>query len=241
MKKPFILVVEDEAAIAELIEIHLKHTGFECAIARDGQQAQCAVFERMPDLVLLDWMLPGLSGFSLAKQWRAARETRAMPIIMLTARADEADKVAGLEAGVDDYITKPFSTQELLARVRAVLRRGGAGARELDSAGNEAGVLTFGHFTLDARAHRVTVDGREIKLAPTEFKLLMVLMEQGDKVLGRDTLQRMVWGRYSEIEPRTVDVHIKRLREAIHGVCSQAAAQLETIRGVGYRLSRIEF
>lgn len=232
MKKPYIIIVEDEAAIAELVAINLRHSGFECDIACDSAQAQDMVFERMPDLVLLDWMLPTMSGFSLAKQWRSQAETKQLPIIMLTARAEEVDKVASLDAGVDDYMTKPFSTRELLARVRAVLRR-----RAPDAAVS-GGTLTSGAISLDSLAHRVTAEGKEIKLAPTEFKLLTALLQQGDKVLKRETLQNMVWGHYSDIDERTVDVHIKRLREALTAVSVVAASQIETIRGMGYRLSK---
>ncbi len=232
MKKPYILIVEDEASIAELIAINLRHSGFECDIASDSAQAQSMVFERLPDLVLLDWMLPTMSGFSLAKQWRSQIETKQLPIVMLTARADEADKVAGLDSGVDDYITKPFSTKELLARVRAILRRR---APDLAVVGS---TLTMGLISLDNAAHRVTAEGKDVKLAPTEFKLLTALLQQGDKVLKRETLQNMVWGHYSDIDERTVDVHIKRLREALTAVSIPAAAQVETIRGMGYRLSK---
>ncbi|MFM2084431.1 MAG: phosphate regulon transcriptional regulatory protein PhoB [Pseudomonadota bacterium] len=232
MKKPYIIIVEDEAAIAELVAINLRHSGFECDIACDSAQAQDMVFERMPDLVLLDWMLPTMSGFSLAKQWRSQAETKQLPIIMLTARAEEVDKVASLDAGVDDYMTKPFSTRELLARVRAVLRR------RAPDAVVSGGTLTSGAISLDSLAHRVTAEGKEIKLAPTEFKLLTALLQQGDKVLKRETLQNMVWGHYSDIDERTVDVHIKRLREALTTVSVAAASQIETIRGMGYRLSK---
>jgi two-component system phosphate regulon response regulator PhoB len=177
-------------------------------------------------------MLPTMSGFSLAKQWRSQTETKLLPIIMLTARAEEADKVAGLDAGIDDYITKPFSTKELLARVRAVLRRR---APDVVVAGS---TLTVGAISLDSVAHRVTAEGKDVKLAPTEFKLLTALLQQGDKVLKRETLQNMVWGHYNDIDERTVDVHIKRLREALTAVSPISAAQVETIRGMGYRLSK---
>ena len=232
MKKPYILIVEDEAAIAELVAINLRHSGFECEVASDSAEAQSRVFERLPDLVLLDWMLPTLSGFSLAKQWRSQIETKLLPIIMLTARAEEADKVASLDAGVDDYITKPFSTKELLARVRAVLRR-----RAPD--GVVAGsVITAGVISLDSAAHRVTAEGKNVKLAPTEFKLLTTLLQQAGKALKRETLRNRVWGPYSDIDERTVDVRIKRLREALTAVSPAASAQVETLREMGYRLSQ---
>jgi len=232
MKKPYILVVEDEASIAELIAVNLRHAGFECDLAMDSVQAQASVFERMPDLVLLDWMLPTMSGFSLAKVWRSQSETKSLPIIMLTARADELDKVAGLDAGVDDYITKPFSTKELLARVRTVLRR------RLPEANFAANLLACGLITIDIEAHRITAEGVEVKLAPTEFKLMTALLQQSDKVMSREALKNLVWGRHSEIDERTVDVHIKRLREALAMASAPAAAQVETIRSVGYRLSK---
>jgi len=232
MKKPYILIVEDEAAIAELVAINLRHSGFECEIAVDSAEAQSMVFDRLPDLVLLDWMLPTMSGFSLAKQWRNQVETKLLPIVMLTAKAEEVDKIASLDADADDYITKPFSTKELLARVRAVLRRR---APDVIVAGS---VLTVGVISLDNQAHRVTAEGKDVKLAPTEFKLLTALLQQGDKVLKRETLQNMVWGHYSDIDERTVDVHIKRLREALTAVSATASAQVETIRGMGYRLSK---
>jgi two-component system, OmpR family, phosphate regulon response regulator PhoB len=232
MKKPYILIVEDEASIAELVAINLRHSGFECEIAVDSAEAQSMVFDRLPDLVLLDWMLPTMSGFSLAKQWRNQVETKLLPIVMLTAKAEEVDKIASLDAGADDYITKPFSTKELLARVRAVLRRR---APDVIVAGS---VLTVGVISLDNQAHRVTAEGKDVKLAPTEFKLLTALLQQGDKVLKRETLQNMVWGHYSDIDERTVDVHIKRLREALTAVSATASAQVETIRGMGYRLSK---
>ncbi len=232
MKKPYILIVEDEAAIAELIAINLRHSGFECEIASDSAEAQSMVFERVPDLVLLDWMLPSMSGFSLAKQWRSQTETKLLPIIMLTAKAEEADKVASLDAGMDDYITKPFSTKELLARVRALLRR------RAPSVLVSGSLLTVGVISMDSASHRVMAEDKEVKLAPTEFKLLTALLQQGDKVLKRETLQNMVWGHYNDIDERTVDVHIKRLREALTAVSAVAAAQVETIRGMGYRLSK---
>jgi two-component system, OmpR family, phosphate regulon response regulator PhoB len=232
MKKPYILIVEDEAAIAELVAINLRHSGFECDVAGDTTLAQSMVFDRTPDLVLLDWMLPAMSGYSLAKLWRSQAETKQIPIIMLTAKAEEADKVAGLDVGVDDYITKPFSTKELLARVRAVLRRR---APDVVVAGAS---LTLGLISLDSLAHRVTAQGKEVKVGPTEFKLLTALLQQSEKVLKRETLQNMVWGHYSDIDERTVDVHIKRLREALNAVAPEAAAQVQTIRGLGYRLSK---
>lgn len=233
MQKPYILIVEDESAIAQLLEVNLHHAGMTCDIASGSQAAQTMVFERMPDLVLLDWMLPGMSGFALAKQWRSQAETRRMPIIMLTAKAAEVDKVASLEAGADDYITKPFSTKELLARIRAVLRRHTPLVESNDD------VLHIGAIELDLAAHRAKAHGMEVKLAPTEFKLLTTLMQQAGKALTRDVLQNRVWGKHSEIDTRTVDVHIKRLREALGAASPDAAAQIQTVRSAGYRLSSV--
>jgi two-component system phosphate regulon response regulator PhoB len=179
----------------------------------------------LPDVILLDWMLPGQSGLQLARKWRAQARTRAVPILILTARGDEPDKVAGLDAGADDYITKPFSTQELLARIRAVLRRR---APEQTSEALEAGGLR-----LDAAAHRLSFQGKELRIGPTEFKLLRYLMAHPERVHARAQLLDKVWGDHVFIEERTVDVHVKRLREAL----GSASAMVETVRGAGYRFT----
>jgi two-component system phosphate regulon response regulator PhoB len=226
MKKPRILIVEDESPIAELIAVNLRHNGFEPIWAEDGESAQREVDAALPDLVLLDWMLPGQSGLQLARQWRKNLRTKAIPILMLTARGDEPDKVAGLDAGADDYITKPFSTQEMLARIRAVLRRR---APETVAERVEAGPLA-----LDMATHRVTWEGQPLKLGPTEFKLLGFLMQHPERVYSRAQLLDKVWGDHVYIEERTVDVHIKRLREAIGPA---AAVMVETVRGTGYRFT----
>jgi two-component system phosphate regulon response regulator PhoB len=223
-----ILVVEDESAIAELISINLRHAGFEITIAADAEQAQAAVDGVLPDLIILDWMLPGQSGLALAKRWRGESRTREMPIIMLTARADEADKIVGLDAGADDYLTKPFSTNELMARIRAVLRRKAPEA--LDSA-VEAGALR-----LDPATRRVTRGDVELKLGPTEFRLLHFLMAHPERVHSRAQLLDRVWGDHVFIEERTVDVHVKRLREAL--ARGGVAHMIETVRGAGYRLTQ---
>ena len=226
MKKlPTILVVEDEPAIAELIAVNLRHSGFVPVLAEDGESAQRALDAALPDAILLDWMLPGQSGLQLARQWRADRRTQAIPILMLTARGDEPDKVAGLDAGADDYITKPFSTQELLARIRAVLRRRAPGQGD-DS-------ITIGALELDAATHRVRWQGEPLKLGPTEFKLLHYLMQHAERVHSRAQLLDKVWGDHVFIEERTVDVHVKRLREAL----GEAGLMVETVRGVGYRFA----
>ena len=227
-----VLVVEDESAIAELIAINLRHAGFEVAVAVDADQAQAEVDRVLPDLVLLDWMLPGQSGIQLAKRWRADARTRELPVIMLTARSEEADKITGLDAGADDYLTKPFSTQELMARIRAVLRRKAPEA--LDTAVEVAGLR------LDPATRRVArrIDGalREVRLGPTEFRLLHFLMTHPERVHSRAQLLDRVWGDHVFIEERTVDVHIKRLREALAPV--QCSALIETVRGAGYRLTQ---
>ncbi|WP_428425225.1 phosphate regulon transcriptional regulator PhoB [Methylibium sp.] len=223
-----VLVVEDEAAIAELISINLRHAGYEVTIAATADQAQLAIDSVLPDLVILDWMLPGQSGLALAKRWRGESRTRELPVIMLTARAEEGDKVAGLDAGADDYLTKPFSTHELMARIRAVLRRKAPEA--LDSA------VELGFLRLDPSTRRVTRGEQEVKIGPTEFRLLHFLMTHPERVHSRAQLLDRVWGDHVFIEERTVDVHVKRLREALAPV--SCAAMIETVRGAGYRLTQ---
>jgi two-component system, OmpR family, phosphate regulon response regulator PhoB len=222
---PAILVVEDESAIAELIAVNLRHNGFRPRCAMDSDSAQREMDANVPDLILLDWMLPGESGLTLAKRWRSDSRTKNVPIIMLTARGDESDRVAGLDAGADDYIAKPFSTKELLARVRAVLRR-----RTPESAGE---ALKIAGLSLDPSTHRVLMDESELKLGPTEFKLLHYLMRHAERVHSRAQLLDKVWGDHVYIEERTVDVHVKRLREAL----VHASPMVETVRGAGYRLT----
>ena len=222
---PAVLVVEDEPAIAELIAVNLRHNGFRPTWAMDSVSAQREIEASLPDLILLDWMLPGESGLSLAKRWRANERTKGVPLIMLTARGDEADRVAGLDSGADDYIAKPFSTKELLARVRAVLRRR---APEQDG---EA--LVISGLSLDSATHRVSFVDQPLKLGPTEFKLLHYLMGHAERVHSRGQLLDKVWGDHVYIEERTVDVHVKRLREAL----GAAGAMVETVRGAGYRLT----
>jgi len=223
-----VLVVEDESAIAELISINLRHAGYEVTIAATADQAQSEVDRVLPDLVVLDWMLPGQSGLALAKRWRSQTRTRELPVIMLTARAEEADKIAGLDAGADDYLVKPFSTNELLARIRAVLRRKAPEA--LDSVVDVAGLR------LDPATRRVTRDEREVRIGPTEFRLLHFFMTHPERVHSRAQLLDRVWGDHVFIEERTVDVHVKRLREALEPV--NCARMIETVRGAGYRLTQ---
>jgi two-component system phosphate regulon response regulator PhoB len=226
-----ILVVEDESAIAELVAINLRHAGHEVTVAGNADQAQLEVDAVLPDLVVLDWMLPGQSGLALARQWRGAARTRAMPIIMLTARAEEADKIVGLDAGADDYLAKPFSTQELMARIRAVLRR--KAPESLDAP------VELADLRLDPATRRVTRrvgDAvQDVRLGPTEFKLLHFLMTHPERVHSRSQLLDRVWGDHVFIEERTVDVHVKRLRDALSTV--QCAHLVETVRGAGYRIS----
>jgi two-component system phosphate regulon response regulator PhoB len=224
-KLPRVLVVEDEPSIAELIAVNLRHNGFSPVVVFDGAAAQREVDAVLPDLILLDWMLPGESGATLARQWRKSERTKTVPIIMLTARSDESDKVQGLDAGADDYITKPFSTQELLARIRALLRRR---APEIvkDS-------VQLGELALDAGTYRVTFRSKELKIGPTEFKLLHYFMKHAERVHTRSNLLDKVWGDHVFIEERTVDVHVKRLRESL----GEAASMVETVRGAGYRLT----
>ena len=224
---PRVLIVEDESAIAELIAVNLRHNGFQPTWALDSETAQRELDAVLPDVILLDWMLPGESGLSLARKWRADARTRSVPILMLTARGDEADRVAGLDVGADDYITKPFSTRELLARIRAVLRRR---APEPEST-----VLELGKLSLDTGTYRVHYDDQPIKLGPTEFKLLHYLMKNAERVHSRAQLLDRVWGDHVFIEERTVDVHVKRLRESM----GAASSMVETVRGAGYRITAL--
>jgi two-component system phosphate regulon response regulator PhoB len=223
--QPRILIVEDEPAIAELIAVNLRHNGLSPVWAEDGDAAQREIDTVLPDAILLDWMLPGQTGVALARRWRGDARTKAIPILMLTARGDEADKVNGLDAGADDYITKPFSTQELLARIRAVLRRRAPEKTEE--------TVTLGDLTLDGAAHRVSWNGRPLKIGPTEFKLLHFLMKHPERVHSRQQLLDRVWGDHVFIEERTVDVHVKRLREAL----GPGGILVETVRGAGYRIT----
>lgn len=223
-----VLVVEDESAIAELISINLRHAGYDVTIASNADQAQIEVDGVLPDLIVLDWMLPGQSGLVLAKRWRSQARTRELPIIMLTARAEEGDMISGLDAGADDYLTKPFSTNELLARIRAVLRRKAPEA--LDTMVDVAGLK------LDPSTRRVAREDREVRIGPTEFRLLHFFMTHPERVHSRAQLLDRVWGDHVFIEERTVDVHVKRLREALEPVgCSR---MIETVRGAGYRLTQ---
>jgi two-component system phosphate regulon response regulator PhoB len=222
-----ILVVEDEPAIQELLRVSLEDAGFTVHTVADAESAQARIRSELPDLVLLDWMLPGQSGLALARTLRSDARTRELPIIMVTARGDEADRVSGLEAWVDDYVTKPFSPRELKARIKTVLRR-----RAPESAQE---TLSVGALVLDPATHRVTADGAAVDLGPTEFRLLKFFMARPERVHSRTQLLDQVWGDHVYIEERTIDVHIRRLRKALepHG----KEQMLETVRGSGYRLA----
>ena len=229
-----ILIVEDEPSIAELIAINLTHAGYEVEKAMQADIAQGIMKEQLPNLVILDWMLPGKSGVQFAKELRANERTRGLPILMLTAKSEEADKVMGLDSGADDYVTKPFSPKELIARVRALLRR--------QTPIDDTGPLTVGPLKLDPSSHRVLAvwpnsDPKPISLGPTEYRLLQYFMANPERVHSRTSLLDNVWGNEVYIEERTVDVHIKRLRAALSSVdCDRF---IETVRGSGYRITKI--
>ena len=227
-----ILVIEDEPAIAELISVNLQHAGFHAVRAYNAEQARNLVNDVLPDLVLLDWMLPGKSGVAFARDLRAEERTRHIPIIMLTARGEEHDKILGLEAGADDYVTKPFSPKELMARIKAVLRRRAPQLTE--------DVVSINGLRLDPGAHRVAAntgnDEVKLDLGPTEFRLLHFLMTHPERVHSRAQLLDQVWGDHVFVEERTVDVHIKRLRAALKP--ASCDAMIETVRGSGYRFAK---
>jgi two-component system phosphate regulon response regulator PhoB len=224
---PRILVVDDEPAIRQMLEFALTTHGFLCVNAADADTAQAAIAAQAPDLVLLDWMLPGVSGLDLARRLRRDAKTQRLPIILLTARGEETDKVAGLDVGADDYVTKPFSTKELLARIRAVLRRNG---------GSEPGrVASAAGLELDTETHRVSARGRSLELSPTEFRLLQFFITHPERVYTRTQLLDQVWGDNVYIEERTVDVHIRRLRKILEPFDYDGFIQ--TVRSVGYRFS----
>lgn len=222
-----ILLVEDEPAIQELIAANLMRAGHHVVRASDAETAQRIVRDALPDLVLLDWMLPGMSGVEFARRLRAEERTRSIPLIMLTARGEEQDKVLGLESGADDYITKPFSPRELMARIKAVLRRRAPETTE--------DPVDLGGLRLDPATHRLTADGKPVNLGPTEFRLLHFLMTHPERVHSRAQLLDQVWGDHVFVEERTVDVHIRRLRSALEP--SNHDGLVQTVRGSGYRLS----
>jgi two-component system phosphate regulon response regulator PhoB len=224
--KPHILVIEDEASLVELLRYNLEKEGFRVSAANDGEEGLAMLAEHKPDLLVLDWMLPHVSGIEICRQIRRRNELRDLPVIMLTARGEEADRVRGLEVGADDYVIKPFSPSELIARIRAVMRR----ARP--TAADE--MLTYAGIAMDLAAHRVHRNGRPIHLGPTEFRLLRFFMERPGRVFSREQLLDGVWGRDLYVELRTVDVHIRRLRKAINGEGERDL--IRTVRSAGYAL-----
>jgi two-component system phosphate regulon response regulator PhoB len=226
--RPLVLIVEDQEALVTMLRYNLEGAGFRVNTAGDGEEALVAAAEEVPDLILLDWMLPLMSGIEVCRQLRSKQDTRSVPIIMLTARGEETDKLRGLDSGCDDYITKPFSPAELIARINAVLRRS---KPELSSE-----LLTFEDLAMDLAAHRVRRNGQDIHLGPTEFRLLRHLMQHPGRVFTREQLLDSVWGRDVYVEPRTVDVHIRRLRKALNQGGEDDL--IRTVRSAGYSLDR---
>lgn len=225
--KDKILIVEDEEAIRDMLGYALMKAGFHCEAATDSEAARSSLKSGRPDLILLDWMLPGMSGIDYARRLKSAPETREIPIIMLTAKGEEADKVRGLETGADDYITKPFSTGELVARVRAVLRR--------YVKAETSALIEIAGLTLDPETYRVTANGQDIEISPTEFKLLRFFIGHPERVYSRSRLLDQVWGENVYVEERTVDVHIRRLRKTLAPFGLHR--YIQTVRSVGYRFS----
>ncbi|OAI14769.1 DNA-binding response regulator [Methylomonas koyamae] len=222
-----VLVVEDEDAIREMLVMVLEQASFKVLAVASAEQARESLADNMVDLIVLDWMLPGISGAELARRLKSEPGYKDLPIILLTARGEEEDKIRGLEIGADDYITKPFSPRELIARIKAVMRRSGKLS--------ESGQLSIGDLTLDAEQHKLTIDGRSLEVSPTEFRLMQFFMTNPDKVYSRTHLLDQVWGRSVYIEERTVDVHIRRLRKILAEYGREELIQ--TVRGFGYRFS----
>lgn len=223
---PHVLVVEDEEALAQLLKYNLEKEGYRVTVAEDGEEALILVDESNPDLVLLDWMLPKVPGIEVCRRLRARSDARNIPIVMLTARGEESERVRGLDMGADDYVVKPFSTQELMARVRAVIRRIRPGLAE--------DKVVCGDIVIDRAAHRVKRDGREVHLGPTEFRLLEYMMQHPGRVFSREQLLDAVWGSDVYVEARTVDVHIGRLRKALNR--DTESDPIRTVRSAGYAL-----
>jgi len=219
-----VLVVEDEAPLAEVLRYNLEAEGFTVALAETGEEAEILVSEETPSLIILDWMLPSVSGIELCRRLRSRPETRSVPVLMLTARGEEADRIRGLSTGADDYVVKPFSVPELMARVRAILRR--------TSPERLADVLRVGDIELDRAAHKVKRGSRDVRLGPTEFRLLEYVMENPGRVMSRTQLLDGVWGRDAFVDERTVDVHIGRLRKAL--IRGKERDPIRTVRGAGY-------
>ena len=224
---PLVLVVEDEPAQLELLTYNLDSAGYRVIQAQDGEEASLLAEEEQPALIVLDWMLPKLSGIEVCRQLKKKSDTKEIPIIMLTARGEEDDRVRGLDTGADDYVTKPYSINELVARIRALLRR--------TQPGSVGETLTFGGVTLDTEQHKVTRDGKAVRLGPTEFRLLLTFMERPGRVWSRNQLLDRVWGRDTDVDLRTVDVHVGRLRKALSGG-TDGPDLIRTVRGAGYAL-----
>ena len=226
LANPKILVVEDEPNQVELIEFNLNSEGYEVVVARDGEEALNLAEEENPDLILLDWMLPKVSGIEVCRQLRRSKMTREIPIVMLTARSEESDTMRGLDIGADDYITKPYSIKELLARVRAAMRR--------PSASVISDQLIVGKIVVDLQKHIVAIDGLQVNLGPTEYRLLVTLMQSPERVFSREQLLDHVWGISANVDTRTVDVHVGRLRKVIEVGANKNI--IRTVRGFGYAL-----
>ena len=226
LANPKILVVEDEPNQVELIEFNLNSEGYEVVVARDGEEALNLAEEENPDLILLDWMLPKVSGIEVCRQLRRSKMTREIPIVMLTARSEDSDKIRGLDIGADDYITKPYSIKELLARVRAAMRR--------PSASVISDQLIVGKIVVDLQKHIVAIDGLQVNLGPTEYRLLVTLMQSPERVFSREQLLDHVWGISANVDTRTVDVHVGRLRKVIEVGANKNI--IRTVRGFGYAL-----
>lgn len=224
--KPRVLIVEDESALVELLRYNLEQSGFKVMVAGDGEEALASVQEDVPDIILLDWMLPHLSGIEVCRQLRRAAKTRDVPVIMLTARGEEGDRIRGLDSGADDYVTKPFSTPELIARMKAVLRR--------TTPATAGDTLHYADVSMDLGGHRVRRGERDVHLGPTEFRLLRHFLQHPGRVFSREQLLDMVWGHDVYVEPRTVDVHIRRLRKALNE--PEELDLIRTVRSAGYAL-----
>jgi len=224
--KPTVMIVEDEVALSTLLQYNLEKEGYKIIVSADGEEASMMIRETTPDLVLLDWMLPGLSGIELCRRLRGRPETRNLPIIMITARGEEADRIRGLDIGADDYVTKPFSMTELVARIRAVMRRIRPALSE--------DLVTFGDIIIDRAAHRVRRGDREVHLGPTEYRLLDHLIQHPGRVFSREQLLDAVWGSDVYVEARTVDVHVGRLRKALND--PDERDPIRTVRSAGYSL-----
>lgn len=227
MSAKVILIVEDEHAIRQMIAFGLRRAGFDVREAMDSREARQSLADQRPDLMLVDWMLPDMSGLELTRMVKRDRQTRELPIIMLTARAEEGDKVTGLESGADDYVTKPFSPRELVARINAVLRRSGTSG--LDH------IVEFDGLKLDQQGQRITVDGQTVSLGPTEYRMLEFFMTHPERVFSRDQLLDRLWGGNVYVEERTIDVHVRRLRKSLEKYGMDRLVQ--TVRGSGYRFS----